>query len=82
MIIIKTTIGILIGISIIVIPLCALYALGRIAIPVLDPEWNRFGKPHPILIMLAGLVAAASVLGIVTTLAMAAAIGEAVMSML
>lgn len=79
MIIIKTLIGIIIGISIIAIPLITLYAIGRIAIPVLDPEWNRFGKPHPILIMLAGVVAAASVLGIVTTLAVAAAIGEAVM---
>ena len=72
----------LIGISIIVIPLIALYALGRIVIPLLDPDWNRFGEPHPILIMLAGVVAAASVLGIVTTMAVAAAIGEAVMRML
>ena len=60
MIIIKTIIGIVIGISVIAIPLCLLYAIGRIAIPLLDPEWNRFGKPHPVLIMLAGLVAAAS----------------------
>lgn len=75
-------INMLIGISIIVIPLIALYALGRIVIPLLDPDWNRFGEPHPILIMLAGVVAAASVLGIVTTMAVAAAIGEAVMRML
>jgi len=82
MIIIKTIIGIVIGISVIAIPLCLLYAIGRIAIPLLDPEWNRFGKPHPVLIMLAGLVAAASVLGIITTMAVAAAIGEHVMRML
>ena len=79
MIIIKTIIGIVIGISVIAIPLCLLYAIGRIAIPLLDPEWNRWGEPHPVLIMLAGVAAAASMLGIVTTLAIAYEVGEAVM---
>ena len=82
MIVIKTIIGIVIGISIIAIPLIALYVLGRITIPLLDPEWNQFGKPHPILIMLAGLAAAASVLAMFTALVVAAAIGEHVIRML
>ena len=81
MIVIKTIIGILIGISVICIPLITLYVLGRITIPLLDPDWNRWGKPHPILIMLTGIVAAACVLATFTTLLVAAAMGEAVMRM-
>ena len=82
MIVIKTIIGIVIGISCICIPLIVLYAIGRIAIPLLDPEWNRWGEPHPVLIMLAGILAAACVFATFTALIVAAAMGEAVMSML
>ena len=54
--------------------LSMLYAIGRIAIPILDPEWRRFGTPHYILIMLAGVIALA-VLGLI---GMACVIGYAV----
>ena len=75
MIIIK----ILIGISIIVLTLIALYAIGRIAYPILDPTWRLVGRPHYILIMLAG-IAALAVLGLIgMACVMGYAVGEAVM---
>ena len=70
MIVTKTVIGI----TLIAMSLSMLYAIGRIAIPILDPEWRRFGTPHYILIMLAGVIALA-VLGLI---GMACVIGYAV----
>ena len=75
MIIIKTTIGL----SIIVLTLIALYAIGRIAYPILDPNWRLVGAPHYIIVMLAG-IAALAVLGLIgMACVMGYAVGEAVM---
>ena len=75
MIIIKTVIGL----SIIVLTLIALYAIGRIAYPILDPTWRLVGRPHYILIMLAGIAALGALALIVMMLVMGYAVGEAVM---
>jgi hypothetical protein len=64
----------MIGLTLIAMSLITLYAVGRITIPILDPEWNRFGTPHYIIIMLAGITALA-VLGLI---GMACVIGYAV----
>ena len=75
MIIIKTTIGL----SIIAIALIALYVIGRIAYPILDPNWRLVGRPHYIIVMLAGVIALA-VLGLIVMMCvMGYAVGEAVM---
>ena len=72
MIVIKTVIGI----SIIMMSLIALYVIGRITFPILDPEWQQFGRPRRVIIVLAGVVA---VLMIVMLFAIAYAVGETVM---
>ena len=68
----------MLGITLIVISLITLYVIGRIASPILDPEWQRFGRPHVIIIMLAGVIALA-VLGLIVMMCvMGYAVGEAV----
>ena len=64
----------MIGLTLIVLSLSMLYAIGRIAIPILDPEWRRFGTPHYVIVMLAGIVGI-SALGLI---GMACVIGYAV----
>lgn len=66
----------LIGISIILIAIIALYLIGRITFPVMDPEWQQFGRPRRIIIVLAGVVA---VLMIAMLCVMAVAVGDLVM---
>ena len=75
MIIIKTTIGI----SIIVLTLIALYVIGRIAYPILDPTWRLVGRPHYIIVMLAGIAALGALALIGMACVMGYAVGEAVM---
>lgn len=66
-----------IGLTLIAMSLIMLYAIGRITIPILDPEWQRFGRPHVIIIMLAGVIALA-VLGLIVMMCvMGYAVGEA-----
>ena len=65
---------IIIGIISISMMLITLYAIGRITIPRLDPNWRLFGTPHYIIIMLAGIVGIAT-LGLI---GMACVIGYAV----
>jgi hypothetical protein len=73
MIVTKTVIGLML----IVLSLSMLYVIGRITIPILDPEWNRFGTPHYIIVMLAGVIALA-VLGLIVMMCvMGYAVGEA-----
>ena len=75
MIIIKTTIGL----SIIVLTLIALYVIGRIAYPILDPTWRLVGRPHYIIVMLAGIAALGALALIGMACVMGYAVGEAVM---
>jgi len=68
-----------IGLTLIAMSLITLYAIGRITIPILDPEWRRFGTPHYIIVMLAGVIALA-VLGLIVMMCVIGyAVGEAVM---
>ena len=68
---------IVIGLTLIVLSLITLYAIGRIAMPILDPEWRLFGRPHVIIIMLAGVIALAALGLIVMMCVMGYAVGEA-----
>ena len=74
MIVIKT----MMGLSIIATLLITLYAVGRITIPILDPEWRRFGTPHYIIIMLAGVVGISALALIGMACVIGYAVGEAV----
>ena len=74
MIIIKT----ILGLSTIMISLIMLYLIGRIAYPRLDPTWRLVGRPHYILIMLAGIAALGALALIGMTCVMGYAVGEAV----
>jgi hypothetical protein len=66
-----------IGLTLIAMSLIMLYVIGRITIPILDPEWNRFGTPHYIIVMLAGIVSI-SALGLIgMALVIGYAVGEA-----
>ena len=67
-----------IGLTLIAMSLIMLYAIGRITIPILDPEWRRFGTPHYIIVMLAGIVGIATLGLIGMALVIAYAVGEAV----
>ena len=68
MIITKT----MLGISIIAMLIVATYAIGRITIPILDPNWRLFKSTmRYMIVMLAGLIAITCMMGY--------AVGEAVM---
>ena len=69
----------IIGLTLIAMSVIMLYAIGRITIPILDPEWDRFGTPHYIIIMLAGVACIATLALIGMALVMGYAVGEAVM---
>lgn len=69
----------MLGLSIIIMSLITLYAIGRITIPRLDPNWRLFGTPHYIIIMLAGIVGIAT-LGLIGMMCVIGyAVGEAAM---
>ena len=68
---------IVIGLTLIVLSLITLYAIGRIAMPILDPEWRRFGRPHYIIVMLAGVVGISALALIGMACVIGYAVGEA-----
>ena len=67
-----------IGLTLIAMSLIMLYVIGRITIPILDPEWRRFGTPHYIIVMLAGVVGISALALIGMACVMGYAVGEAV----
>ena len=67
----------MIGLTLIVLSLSMLYAIGRITIPILDPEWRRFGRPHYIIVMLAGVVGISALALIGMACVIGYAVGEA-----
>ena len=69
---------IVIGLTLIAMSLIMLYVIGRITIPILDPEWRRFGTPHYIIVMLAGVVGISALALIGMACVMGYAVGEAV----
>lgn len=71
----------MLGISIIM-SLIMLYVIGRITIPILDPEWQQISRPHYIIIMLAGIVGIAAVGLIAVACVWGYVVGEAVMQQL
>ena len=78
MIVIKTVIGL----CIIMMSLITLYVIGRITMPIMDPNWRLFGTPHYIMIMLAGIVGIATVGFIGMMCVLGYALGEVVTSAL
>jgi hypothetical protein len=76
MIITKT----MLGISIIAMLIIATYAIGRITIPILDPNWRLFRSTmRYMIVMLAGIIGIAAAGLIAITCMMGYAVGEAVM---